>query len=216
MVAARPGARRDDRRAAARRPRLRCKGSVRAGARGEGRGVRVTAEATPHHFTLTDEAVGGYDTHAKMNPPLRAESDGRRSSRRSRRHHRRDRHRPRAARRARQAGGVRPGGERHRRPGDRAGAHAGAGADGRAARSPRARGAADRRARARPSACRAAPRRRRAADVTVVDPEREWKVDPQRFCLEDPATRRSTAGQLRGQGRRRRSSAGGWCSTESR
>jgi dihydroorotase len=35
------------------------------------RGVAVTCEATPHHFTLTDEAVRGYKTNAKMNPPLR-------------------------------------------------------------------------------------------------------------------------------------------------
>lgn len=34
-------------------------------------GVRVTCEATPHHFTLTDEALMGYDPHAKVNPPLR-------------------------------------------------------------------------------------------------------------------------------------------------
>ncbi len=39
------------------------------------RGVRVTAETTPHYFTLTDEAVAGYDTNAKMNPPLRSEQD---------------------------------------------------------------------------------------------------------------------------------------------
>ena len=39
------------------------------------KGVRVTAEATPHHFTLTEEAVGSYRTDAKMNPPLRAEAD---------------------------------------------------------------------------------------------------------------------------------------------
>ena len=38
-------------------------------------GVRVTAEATPHHFTLTDAALEGYDPNAKVNPPLRAESD---------------------------------------------------------------------------------------------------------------------------------------------
>jgi dihydroorotase len=64
-------------------------GSVRAIREARARGVRVTAEATPHHFTLTDEAVAGvavagqstasagepYDTHAKMAPPLRAESD---------------------------------------------------------------------------------------------------------------------------------------------
>src|SRR3989304_373643 len=39
------------------------------------RGVRVTAEATPHHLALTDEAVEGYDTNAKMNPPLRSKED---------------------------------------------------------------------------------------------------------------------------------------------
>jgi dihydroorotase len=41
----------------------------------KGRGVRVSAEGTPHHFTLTDEAVEGYDTNAKMNPPLRTVAD---------------------------------------------------------------------------------------------------------------------------------------------
>lgn len=39
------------------------------------RGVKVTAETAPHYFTLTDEAVDGYNTNAKMNPPLRSESD---------------------------------------------------------------------------------------------------------------------------------------------
>jgi dihydroorotase len=39
------------------------------------RGIRVTAETAPHYFTLTEEAVLGYDTHAKMNPPLRTERD---------------------------------------------------------------------------------------------------------------------------------------------
>ena len=38
-------------------------------------GARVFAEATPHHFTLTDEAVLLYGTNAKMNPPLRTEED---------------------------------------------------------------------------------------------------------------------------------------------
>jgi dihydroorotase len=37
--------------------------------------IRVTCEVTPHHFALTDEAVAGYDTEAKMNPPLRPEAD---------------------------------------------------------------------------------------------------------------------------------------------
>jgi dihydroorotase len=39
------------------------------------RGVHVTAEATPHHLLLTDAAVDGYHTDAKMNPPLRSERD---------------------------------------------------------------------------------------------------------------------------------------------
>jgi dihydroorotase len=43
--------------------------------RAKARGVRVTGEATPHHFVLTDEAVEGYRTAAKMNPPLREERD---------------------------------------------------------------------------------------------------------------------------------------------
>ena len=38
-------------------------------------GLRVSAEAAPHHFTLTDEAVRGYDTNTKMNPPLRTKDD---------------------------------------------------------------------------------------------------------------------------------------------
>jgi len=37
--------------------------------------VRVTCEVTPHHFSLTDEAVGQYDTNCKMNPPLRSAAD---------------------------------------------------------------------------------------------------------------------------------------------
>lgn len=38
-------------------------------------GIRVTAEATPHHFTLSDKAAEGYNTDAKMNPPLRSGND---------------------------------------------------------------------------------------------------------------------------------------------
>lgn len=38
-------------------------------------GLRVTCEVAPHHFVLNDEAIGDYNTHAKMNPPLRAEAD---------------------------------------------------------------------------------------------------------------------------------------------
>lgn len=39
------------------------------------RGVRVTAEASPHHLVLTEQAVEGYNTDAKMNPPLRTAED---------------------------------------------------------------------------------------------------------------------------------------------
>lgn len=39
------------------------------------RGVKITAEACPHHFTLTDESCKTYDTNFKMNPPLRTERD---------------------------------------------------------------------------------------------------------------------------------------------
>lgn len=41
------------------------------------RGVRITAEATPHHLALTEEALGTYDTNLKMNPPLRTREDQR-------------------------------------------------------------------------------------------------------------------------------------------
>ncbi len=39
------------------------------------KGLRVSCEVAPHHFTLTDEAVNDYDTNAKMNPPLRSQRD---------------------------------------------------------------------------------------------------------------------------------------------
>lgn len=38
-------------------------------------GIRITAEVTPHHLVLTEDAVGSYDTNAKMSPPLREEAD---------------------------------------------------------------------------------------------------------------------------------------------
>jgi dihydroorotase len=49
--------------------------SVRAIARAKADGVAVTAETAPHYFTLTEQAVEGYNTSAKMNPPLRSELD---------------------------------------------------------------------------------------------------------------------------------------------
>ena len=53
--------------------------AVEAIRRGKARGVRVTAEATPHHLLLTDQAVkdSDYDASTKMNPPLRSEQDRR-------------------------------------------------------------------------------------------------------------------------------------------
>ncbi|HET7041955.1 MAG TPA: dihydroorotase, partial [Gemmatimonadales bacterium] len=51
------------------------RGSVELIRRAKEKGLRVTAEAAPHHFTLTHERVEGYDTNAKMNPPLRTEDD---------------------------------------------------------------------------------------------------------------------------------------------
>jgi dihydroorotase len=58
---------------------LSARASLEAVRRGKARGVRVTAEATPHHLLLTDEAVreSAYDTATKMNPPLRGEADRR-------------------------------------------------------------------------------------------------------------------------------------------
>lgn len=49
--------------------------AVDAVRRAKKKGLRVTAEAAPHHFCLTDEAIEEYRTFCKMNPPLRAEKD---------------------------------------------------------------------------------------------------------------------------------------------
>lgn len=48
------------------------RGAIEAVRCAKERGLSVTCEVTPHHFTLTDEAVEGYDTNTKMNPPLRS------------------------------------------------------------------------------------------------------------------------------------------------
>jgi dihydroorotase len=49
--------------------------ALKAVRRGKRAKARVTCEVTPHHFTLIDENVGEYDTHCKMNPPLRSSAD---------------------------------------------------------------------------------------------------------------------------------------------
>lgn len=51
------------------------RGSVAMIRQAKKRGVRVTAETCPHYFTLTEKACEGYNTNAKMNPPLRARED---------------------------------------------------------------------------------------------------------------------------------------------
>lgn len=50
-------------------------GSVQLVRAAKQRGLPVTAEVTPHHFTLTEAAVDGYNANAKMNPPLRTQHD---------------------------------------------------------------------------------------------------------------------------------------------
>ena len=50
-------------------------GSVQLIRDAKARGIKVTAEATPHHFILTDEAILDYDTNAKVNPPIRTKKD---------------------------------------------------------------------------------------------------------------------------------------------
>ena len=54
---------------------LSARGSLRAVRSGKQREIRVTCEVAPHHFTLTHEALAGYDTNFKMSPPLREAAD---------------------------------------------------------------------------------------------------------------------------------------------
>jgi dihydroorotase len=54
---------------------LSTRGAVEMVREAKANGLRVTAEVTPHHFSLTDAAVADYDTNAKMNPPLRSAED---------------------------------------------------------------------------------------------------------------------------------------------
>jgi dihydroorotase len=56
-------------------PHVSTRGGVELIRAAKARGTRVTAEATPHHFTLTEEAVTGYDPVFKVNPPLRTKDD---------------------------------------------------------------------------------------------------------------------------------------------
>ena len=51
------------------------RGTVDLVRQGKKRGVKVTCETAPHYFTLTEKAVDGFNTNAKMNPPLRTDDD---------------------------------------------------------------------------------------------------------------------------------------------
>ena len=50
-------------------------GSVRLLREARGRGIKISGEVCPHHIALTDEAIQGFDTNYKMNPPLRSQAD---------------------------------------------------------------------------------------------------------------------------------------------
>jgi dihydroorotase len=54
---------------------MSCRESLDEVRRAKEKGLRVTCEVTPHHFTLCDEDITGYDTHYKMNPPLASRED---------------------------------------------------------------------------------------------------------------------------------------------
>ena len=122
------------------------RGSVELIRWGKERGINVTAEVCPHHISLTEDAVEGYDTNAKMNPPLRtAGRRGRAAGGGARRDDRSDRHRPRAAPLRREGARVRRRAERDHRS-----------RDGARGEHHLARGARDHRlADARSSGCRA-------------------------------------------------------------
>ena len=103
---------------------LSCVESVEALALAKEAGVRVSAEVTPHHLTLTDDVVRTLDSRFKMNPPLRSETRPPRAGRgAAERRDRLRRDRPRPARAAREGGSVRAGADGDDRAGDRVRRH---------------------------------------------------------------------------------------------
>ena len=178
-------------------------GSVDLVRRAKARGLAVTAEVAPHHFTLTDEAVGDYDTNAKMNPPLR-DARGRRGGHRgsARRHDRCHRDRSRAAPSRREGRRVRARRQRHRRPGDGAAAGLRLVREHGLSRSTRWSRALS----TNPARILGVPRRHACAggsvaDVTVIDPERALAGRARRASIRNRATRRSAAGRCSGAAR---------------
>ena len=100
---------------------LSARESVEAIAEAKARGVKITCEASPHHLTLTDEALLERARHAAEDEPaaaLRGRPPGA-DRRPADRHDRLHRHRPRAARARGEGGAVRGGADGHDRPGDR-------------------------------------------------------------------------------------------------
>ena len=198
---------------------MSARASLRAVRKGKEAGVRVTCEVAPHHFTLTDEALGSpipYDTNTKMNPPLREAADrDAMLERHRRRQRRRHCHRPRAASLRREEGRVRSRAVRHRRAGDRGPAVAGP--SGPLGTDPAA--AARRAVVGEPVAN---PRRRRAdrSPLARRPTSRSSRrtcacASTRRGCARGRRTRRSTDGSCAAAWRRR-SSAAGRCSSTRR
>ena len=197
------------------------------------RGLAVTAEAAPHHFTLTDAACASFDPVFKVHPPLRSDADVAAVKRGPRRRHdRRHRHRPRPPHARGEGAAVRGGAPGHARPRDRARAHA-----HRAGRARRA-SPCPRRSRCCPGAPRRSPGSRdhggpveagRPANLCVIDPGGDvgGRRRPPREPVAQHALRRAQAhrprpphGAARRAGRRRRESRSderrptrSWCST---
>ena len=163
-------------------------GSVELIRRAKGRGVRVTTEVCPHHFTLTDECLRTFDSNFKMSPPLRTQARRRGLHRRAgRRHDRRDLHRPRAACAGKENARARPGPVRHRGAGNVLGA-------GRS-RSLIEPGHLDWPTRPGQDDDQPGPHSGHQqgtlaigadADITIIDPACEWTYDVNHKPLEEP------------------------------
>ena len=159
-----------------------CAETVRLVREAKRRGLPVTAEVTPHHLTLTDEACAGYDTATRVQSAL-AQRRRRRGRARGagRRDHRRGGDRSRAPLAGGEGRGVRAGGVGHDRSRNGARALPRAGRRERCCRRPRwSRACRSRRAKilGLPGGTLAPGS---PADVTVLDPTAAWTCDPARL-----------------------------------
>ena len=154
---------------------LSCAASAEAVAAAKARGWRVSAEVTPHHLLLTDEAVRGMNTSMKMHPPLTSEDDRTRARRGApRRHDRLRRHRPRTPRPRGEGSPLRAGPDGHHRPGDGLRRPLQRARAARRARARRARRAHERRARRCSAWSRPTIAAGRPADLVLVDLDEQW------------------------------------------